>query len=106
MSDNGIYILKTKDDEFRVAYCTAIDNLTFNEAWNCDVQSIEASVLPNNEWNEIAAKTLFGKCKVWNNSNAAMCEAYKIEKEKHLYGVEIQYGIVTLDFSHKQFPNP
>ena len=107
-SDNGIYLLKTKgvksEFEYRAAYAMGIDNITANDAW--DGNDLNDAQLSNGAWNEAEVINYFGKSKVYNNLDAAMCEAFKIEKSQSIgdYGMATEYGIVSLDFGDKLFP--
>jgi hypothetical protein len=84
-ADNGIYILPDKDG-YRVAYGSAIDNLTFMADSNGD-----------GEYNYQALVTYFGKSKVCATEEEAWKEAQK--KYDNFFatgGLVLEYGISKL----------
>jgi hypothetical protein len=105
-SDNGVYILITKhpidsnQKEYRVAYAAGIDNIYFDPNWNAQIDSWELAEVPEGTWNEECVLNFFDCCGVFSDTNLALQEAQKIYNE---WG-HTEYGICTLDFSHKVFP--
>ena len=107
-SDNGIYILKTKgvksEFEYRVVYAMGIDSITIDDDW--DGEDLNKAYLPPGSWNAADVVNRFRDCKVFNNHDAAMNEAIRIEKKEREgdYGLPTEYGIVDLDFGGLLFP--
>lgn len=96
-ADNGIYILETprppiktgnmytnqKGYDYRVAHCTAIDNIDYSDLY-----------LP----------LLFGNSKVYSSHDEALKAAIEIEKEIKENGWFTEYGINTIK-KNVYFPN-
>lgn len=84
MSD-GVYILETKDG-YRVAYCRDYDDffVAFDDATLDYVPHVPRF------------KTVFGNCKVFNDKNDALNEAFDIDKQL----IETIDGIMFIDNYH------
>lgn len=77
-ADNGIYILKTKDNQYRVIYASAIENLYWNP-------------LDPNSYNKLIPTRiieLYGKLKYTYDKNLARDIAFNMAKNTYL-----EYGI-------------
>jgi hypothetical protein len=88
-ADNGVYILETKGPEYRVAYASAIDNLT----WAGD-DSFDG------DWNKKSVRDYFGESKVYTNLDEAYNEAHML----HDNWSWTEYGICILPYGNKEFP--
>lgn len=92
-ADNGIYILRTKDEnnvyEYRVAHLGAIENLYYSDQTG----------------DEVYMWLFFRKSPLFYDRDQAIDYARKLEKEilDDDFGV-IEYGIVLLEIN-KQFPS-
>ena len=86
-ADNGIYIGKLPNREFRVICTTAIDNL----GWKPDGDDGFNSVEVVNYFNTGA--------KVFSSIEQAMVEALRMEEDYTFWGV-LEYGISTIRFPH------
>lgn len=100
-SDNGIYILQTKDG-YRVTHAQAIDNLYW---WGKEMNEAELS----EKRNEINPKELikyFGKCKLFKTEIDALKKATKLYKEILTDpNCIIEYGISFIHgWEKKEFP--
>ena len=105
-SDNGVYILETKDG-FRVVHAQAIDNLYW---WNfgkiMTKYGMQDKWIKKNEINPEMLIEYFGDCKVFRSREEAEQEAYKIYEEiinDDFYPI-CEYGIVSIDCSNINFP--
>lgn len=88
-ADNGIYILATErltGTEYRVAYCMAIDNVTYDA--------------PPGKFNPKEIVRYFGDCRVFFDETEAKKEANNLAS-KYPY---LEYGVSVLSFS-EPFPN-
>lgn len=70
-ADNGVYILETADNEFRVAYAHAIDNIygKFNDdtqQWDCDMNMMV---------------DYFRNSEIFNSYDDALDEAMRLSRE-------------------------
>ena len=77
-ADNGIYILKTKDNQYRVIYASAIENLYWNP------------LNPNSQNKLIPTRIieLYGKSKYTYDKNLARDIAFNMTRNTYLeYGV-------------------
>ena len=85
-ADNGIYILKTKD-QYRVAHLCAIDNVTWsviNGDWNTDMNK-RGKLVPTR------VVEMWGNCKYTRNENKAFKIAHKWASSLPIceYGVNV-----------------
>jgi len=88
-ADNGIYILKTKDGQYRVIYASAIENLYWNP-------------LDSNSYNKLIPTRiveLYGKSKYTYNKNLTRDIAFNMARNTYL-----EYGIseIVIDKTWKQ----
>ena len=89
-ADNGVYILKTKGPEFRVAYAQGIDNIYGN--FNDDTGYWDGNIE--------AMQSLFKDAPVFDDLDLALDKAQEIA-DNHDY---LEYGIcVVSDFKDKTF---
>ena len=87
-ADNGVYILKTKD-QYRVIYASAIDNLTWSY--------LDPNFHEKNPEKFVPSRILeyFGKSKYTYDKNTAMRVANGILKSLPV----CEYGIVTIRYN-------
>ena len=95
-SDNGIYILKSPEEnkdgfDYRVTHAQAIENIYWNEE-------------TGEESNEAQPKSLvdyFGECEVYTEEGARK-EAFRMEKEilSDDFCPILEYGINTIEVPH------
>lgn len=88
-ADNGIYILKTKDNQYRVIYASAIENLYWNP-------------LDSNSYNKLIPTRiveLYGKSKYTYDKNLARDIAFNMARNTYL-----EYGIseIVVDKTWRQ----
>ena len=103
-ADNGIYILKSPEcdngfftgkDEYRVAYASAIDNLSLGQSFFKPVET------PTKAYGKLDLGLLyeiliFGKSEVFKDKIQALVKADELSSQ-HPY---TEYGIVTIHRNH------
>lgn len=95
-TDNGIYILKTKD-EWRVTHAQAIDNLFW---WHIEGGSIDQYEMKN-EINPSVLYSYFKNSKVLKSKEEAWHEAMILLRSRPF----VEYGISLIDgWEEKEFP--
>lgn len=89
-ADNGIYILKTEGDEFRVAHCQAIENLTYGDPGGDEEYML----------------LLFSDSEVFGDEQEAMMKAKELYDEimADEFCPVVEYGIQFISLP-KKFPS-
>ena len=97
--DNGIYILQTKGNEFRVVHAQAIENIYFWEnRFGHSVYKEEA--------NPVELEKYFGKSQVFDNKVDANKKALDLwEQIMNSDCPIVEYGIQDISLPNLEFPN-
>lgn len=88
MSDYGVFILKTSDG-YRVKFDAVNDETIFGVMTNSDVAKLQ----PNGP----ALCKFFDDAEFFTNEKGAMEHAFDLSTKAFFRGVELEYGIMTLD---------
>jgi hypothetical protein len=88
-ADNGVYILKTKGPEYRVAHTTNIDDIDYG--------------ISEDQFNIEFVEFVFGKSFVYFDFEDAKEKAAKWAEEIEASG-PLEYGICILDYEDIKFP--
>lgn len=95
-SDNGIYILKSKDG-YRVVHTQAIENIYWWNVENPDTRKWKKK----SKINPIELKEYFGESKVFKTENEVLKEAIQLQKKYEM----VEYGICYIrGWENEKFP--
>jgi len=86
-ADNGIYILKTRGPEYRVAHLQAVENYNTRAYYDGDIYRIEHVTDPDYQMEQ--SRAMWEDSPVFHNEDEAMDYAFQLQDE-HVW---TEYGI-------------